>query len=543
MFSIPKTKTAFGLILALLCTDTVCGADWPQWGGGDGRTMVSTETGLPDTFTPRKLSSDDSPIEPATDDNLKWTARLGSAAYGNPTVAGGKVYVGTDTLTLRDDPRRGRHHKGLVKCFDEATGELLWQLIVPNREHGLPDEVHYGLQNLGVCSSPTVDGDRVYVVSSAGDILCLDSNGLADGNGGPFQDEAQYIAGHGNPAVELNDRDADILWRFDPIDQLDVCPHDAVSCSMLIHGDILYTGTSNGVGGPKGSNWIAMHSFVVRPEAPAFIALDKRTGKLVATEAAGISRRIFHAQWSSPSLGKVGDKTLIFLGGGDGWCYAFKAIEKAQEHPVPLNLVWSYDCVPPEYRNRDDKPIPYYDGDKRHKDSPNKNDGTYVGPSQVIATPAFDNGRVYVAIGQDPAHGRGRGMLHCIDATLEGDITETGRIWAYDGIERTMATTAVADGKVYIPDLAGMLYCLDADSGECRWTYDTKAETWGGVLVADDKLFLVNKKYFFSFPAEGEPQPLSKILLGSPAYSTPVAANGVLYIASRGYLWAVQQEQ
>ena len=36
---------------------------------------------------------------------------------------------------------------------------------------------------------------------------------------------------------------------------------------------------------------------------------------------------------------------------------------------------------------RDGQPIPYYDGDKRHRDSPNKNDGTYIGPSQVIATP------------------------------------------------------------------------------------------------------------------------------------------------------------
>ncbi len=542
MFFHRHMKLALGLVLFGLCTGSLCAADWPQWGGRDCRTMVSEETGLPSTFTPRRVSSGNSLMDDDTEDNVKWTARLGSAAYGNPTIAGGRVYVGTDALTLRDDPRRQRYHKGLVKCFDETTGALLWQLIVPNRTHGLPDEVHFGLQNLGVCSSPTVDGDRVYVVSSAGDIVCLDAAGLANGNDGPFTDEAQYIAGHGNAPVELEELDADILWRFDPIDRLDVCPHDAVSCSILIHGDILYVGTSNGVGGPKGGNWIEMHSFVVRPEAPALIALDKHTGRLVATENAGISRRIFHAQWSSPSLGQVGDKTLIFIGGGDGWCYAFEALDETPEEPVPLKLVWSYDCNPPEYRYRDGQAIPYYDGDKRHKDSPNKSDGTYVGPSQVIATPVFDRGRVYVAIGQDPAHGRGRGMLHCIDATLEGDITETGRIWTFDGIERTMATAAVANGRVYIPDLSGTLYCLDAETGRCDWTYDTAAETWGGVLVADDKLFLVNKKYFHAFTAEDEPQLLNKILLGSPAYSTPVAANGVLYLASRGYLWAVQQE-
>jgi outer membrane protein assembly factor BamB len=209
---------------------------------------------------------------------------------------------------------------------------------------------------------------------------------------------------------------------------------------------------------------------------------------------------------------------------------------------MPLKLVWSYDCNPPEYRYRDGKPIPFYDGDKRHRDSPNKNDGNYLGPSQVIATPAYADGRVYVAIGQDPAHGRGRGMLHCIDATREGEITDTGRIWTFDRIERTMATVAIADGCAYVPDLAGTLYCLDSDTGVCHWTYDTQAETWGGVLVADEKLFLVNKKYFFAFGAGKALKPMNQILLGSPAYSTPVAANGVLYIASRGYLWAVQQQ-
>ena len=530
-------------VTAALWAADLFAADWPQWGGRDCRSMVSAETGLPDSFTPRKGPVGEGDGNPATVDNVKWTARLGSAAYGNPTIAGGKVFVGTNAVTLRGDPRHGRQHMGLMKCFDETTGALVWQLIVPERTHGLPDEKHFGLQHLGVCSSPTVEGDRVYVVSSAGEVLCLDIDGLADGNDGPFLDEGQYIAGHGKPPVELTDQDADILWRFDPIDELDVCPHDAASCSVLLHGDVLYVGTSNGVGGPKGSNWIAMHSFVVRPEAPALIALDKHTGRLVARENAGISRRLFHAQWSSPSLGKVGEKTLVFFGGGDGVCYAFEAVTRVAEEPVPLKLVWSYDCNPPEYRYRDGKPIPFYDGDKRHAKSPNKNDGKYVGPSQLIATPAFDNGRVYVAIGQDPAHGRGRGMLHCIDATLEGDITQTGCLWKYENIERTMATAAVAEGLVYVPDTAGMLRCLDAETGACRWTYDTEAETWGGVLVADGKLFLVNKKYFFAFAAGSELRLLNRISLGSPAYSTPVAANGVLYVASRSYLWAVCKTQ
>jgi outer membrane protein assembly factor BamB len=181
-------------------------------------------------------------------------------------------------------------------------------------------------------------------------------------------------------------------------------------------------------------------------------------------------------------------------------------------------------------------------GDKRKKDSPNKNDGLYVGPSDIIATPVFYHNRVYVALGQDPAHGRGRGMFHCIDATQTGDITQSGRIWTYDGMDRSISTAAIADGLLYIPDIAGRLHCLDAETGQCYWVYDAKAETWGGPLAADGKLYFGNQKQFLIMAQGKEPRLLSAIHLGSAVFSTPIAANGVLYVASQRYLWAVQQQ-
>ena len=249
---------------------------------------------------------------------------------------------------------------------------------------------------------------------------------------------------------------------------------------------------------------------------------------------------MFHAQWSSPSLGKVGKKALVCVGGSDGFCYAFEALNKVPAKPATLKTAWKYDCNPPNYRFRDGQPVRYMAGDKRKKDSPNKNDGTYVGPSEIIATPVFYHDRVYVAIGEDPAHGRGKGMLHCIDATKTGDITQSGRIWTYDGMDRTIATAAVADGLVYIPDIAGRLHCLDAETGKCYWVYETKTETWGGPLVADGKLYFGNQKEFFVMATGKEARVLSRVRLGSPVYSTPIAANGVVYAASQNYLWAAQ---
>ena len=515
-----------GLALAGAAAAAATAADWPQWGRTDGRNMVSPEKNLPATFTPDKAAA-------GKGGSVKWVQRLGHAAYGNPTVSGGRVYVGTDDSTLTGDKRLKRTRGGMVHCFDEVTGKRLWRLVIPRRTD-LPKRAHYGLQHLGTCSSPTVDGERVYVATGAGEVLCLDVRGQANGNDGPYKDEGRYIVGAGNQPVKPAPDDADILWRFDLMDQAGVVPHDVASCSVLICGDYLYTSTSNGVDGP--------HKKVLAPKAPAFVVLDKRTGRYVAHEAEGISQRLWHAQWCSPSLGRVGGKTLIFLGGGDGVLYAFEALTAATagaDQPAALKTAWRYDCNPPNYRYRDGKEIPYYEGDKRKGWSTNKNDGKWLGPSQIIGTPVFHKNRVYVAIGQDPMHGRGRGLLHCVDATKTGDVTKTARVWTYDGLDRSMATASIAEGLLYVSDVAGAVHCLDVQSGKPHWVHRTNTETWGGALLADGKAYVGTKRHLYVFAQGTEAKVLGKIRLGSPIYSTPIAANGVLYVASQRELWAV----
>jgi len=526
----PCSNLATALLLAGLLGLPVFAGDWPQWGRTGQRNMVSFERGFPADFVPGRKKPNAGGIDMATTKNVLWAVRLGTQTYGNPTVAGKRLFVGTDDEPLSRSKRLKRTRGGMVQCFDARTGELLWRFVVPRRKD-LPEGAHFTHQWLGICSSPTVEGDRLYVVTSAAEVVCLDVHGLADGNDGPFTNEAQYAAPCSRRHFELGPKDADIIWIFDLIDQAGVCPHDAASNSILIHGDFLYLGTSNGVDEP--------HAKVVHPDAPALVVLEKHTGKLVAVDGEGISARLYHAQWSSPSKGTVNGRTLIFFGGGDGVCYAFPALEAMPAHtPIRLRAVWRYDCNPPSYKYRNGKLIPYYDGDKRKKRG-NKNDGKYIGPSQIIATPVFYKSRVYAAIGQDPAHGRGKGLLHCIDATGKGDITQSGCVWRYDGLDRSISTVAVAGGLLYIPDIAGRLHCLDAESGKVHWVYETRAETWGSPLVADGKVYLGTKKHFWVFQAGTKPRVLAKIRLGSPVFSTAITANGVLYVASQTYLWAV----
>jgi outer membrane protein assembly factor BamB len=490
--------------------------DWPQWGGTDSKNMVSEEKGLPDRFVPGERDVLAGRVRMETTKNVKWAVKYCQAIYSTPVVAGGRIFVGGQQPGL-----------GLLMCLDEKTGKLLWQWQGPARKvptyiDGFLIGIGPNPEVLGVCSSPIVDGDRVYFVTHSFKVVCLDVNGPPPGSE-PGQ--------------------ARVVWEFDMWDKLGVFPCDAVNGSPVIDGDLLYVQTSNGVDRNMGPAK-EIHRPVPAPNAPNLIVLEKKTGRLVATDDTPIARRLLHGQWSSVSLGVVGGRKLVFFGGGDGLCYAFETLASVPENPVKLKTVWSYDCIPPEYKSFGglDYVSHYCLGDKRTKETLNRNDGTFVGESEIIGTPVFYRNRIYVAIGRDPEHGRGRGALHCIDATGKGDITRTGRIWIYQGLDRTLSTVSVADGLVYVCDVGGRLHCVDAETGQCCWVHETGSAVWGSTLVADGKVYMPTPKGLFVLAAGREKKVLSQVNVGGTIYASPVVANGALYIASRaGWIWAAAQ--
>ena len=486
----------------VLLTAPAFGGDWPQWGHDNSRNMVAPDKGLPETFDPGKAKEGAEELELATTKNVKWVAKVGDQSYGNPTVSGGKIFLGTNNHSLRNPARTGDF--GVLLCLDEATGKFLWQLTVPKLAAGKESDY----EDTGLCCSPTVEADRVYIVTNRCEVLCLTTEGLAKKNEGPFTDEAKYVGG------EVGPTDADIVWRYDMRDELGVFPHNMTSSSVLILGDRLYVTTSNGV------DWTGKHA--PAPKAPALICLDKQTGKLLGEEKSGICSRMFKSNWSSPAAGKVGDKEMVIFAGGDGLCYGFD--------PVPvdgvLKEIWRCDCNPPSRRRNGEKVLKY---------------GTEKGPSEIIATPVLLNHRVYISTGQDPESGNGMGAMTCIDATKTGDITATGKIWTYDAINRSISTASVSDGLVYIMDFAGIIHCLDAETGAPYWTHETEGAAWGSTLVADGRVYAGNEPGFLTILATGkEKKVIGAIAVDGAILSTPVVANGVMYFVSAKYLYALQ---
>jgi len=514
-------NSLFAAALALAFASTAIAQDWPQWGGNDpGRNMYSPAKGLPDRFEPGKLKRGTEEVDLATTKNVKWVSKLGSQSYGNVTIANGRVYIGTNNDSPRDKAHQG--DRSILMCLDEKTGGLLWQLVVPKLKSGKVND----WESLGLLASPTIEGNRVYVVTSRCEVLCLDVEGMTNGNDG-YKDEGKYMVldvvgkdGKAVPAVTPGPKDADIIWRYDMMDELGVFPHNASNSSVLIVGDTLYVCTSNG------QDWT--HSNIPSPNSPSFVALNKKTGKLEGEDDAEISKRIYHGQWSSPSTGKVNGKSLVFFGGGDGWCYAFDSVPKKEGDSAFLKTVWKFDCNPPEYKkDKEGKTIKYPAAE---------------GPSEVNGTPVFYKNRVYIATGQDPEHGEGIGRLVCLDATKTGDVTKTALKWEYRGIKRSISTVSIdpATGLLFIGDFSGFVHCLDAETGKLYWVHDMKAHMWSSTLVADGKVYVGDEDGdFVVLAATKEKKVLSETNLGAPVYSTPVVANGVIYIASNTHLFAL----
>ncbi|MYB96670.1 PQQ-binding-like beta-propeller repeat protein [Candidatus Poribacteria bacterium] len=480
-----KSRFIYIIKLAVLFAFTASIAsaaeEFALWGGTLSRNMVSDEKNMPASW------------DLETGENIKWTAELGSQSYAGPLVIGGKVFVGTNNKALYDPKLTG--DRGNLMAFRESDGKFLWQSTHTKLTSGRVND--WPLQ--GICSTPYIEGDRLYYISNRCEVVCIDTEGFLDDgeNDGPFTEE-----------TETSETDADIIWIYDMMDELDVFPHNLATCSPLVVGDLLFLETSNGV--DEG------HIHIPSPDAPSFIALNKNTGELV-WEDASPGENILHGQWSNPAYGVIKGVPQVIIPGGDGWVYAFE--------PETGNIIWKFDCNP--------------------KDSVWELGGRGT-RNNIISTPVVYDDKVFIAVGQDPEHGEGVGHLWCIDASQTGDVTETAGIWHFgdEQFNRTMSTVAIADGLLYISDLSGFLYCLDVNTGDLFWKHDTFAAIWGSAYVVDGKVYLGDEDGDVVILKAGKTEEvLFETNMGSAVYTTPVAKDGVLYIVTRNTLVAIEEKK
>ncbi|WLD14796.1 PQQ-binding-like beta-propeller repeat protein [Planctellipticum variicoloris] len=508
--------------------------DWPQWGGSYHRNNTPEGENIPSEWN----------LE--TGENVLWAVPLGSQTYGNPVVANGKVYVGTNNSYGYLKRYPSKVDLGCLLCFDEKTGKFLWQASSPKLPTG---RVHDWPQQ-GICSTVYCEGDKVWYVTSRGEVMCLDVEGFHDGeNDGPFKAEPNE-----------NKDEADVIWRLDMMGVLGVSQHNMCSCSLTCVGDLCFVNTSNGVD--------ESHIQLPAPNAPSFLCLDKNTGKVLWQDnSPGLN--ILHGQWSSPLYFETKGQAQVVFGAGDGWIYSFDPKGDGNGNPY---LLWKFDANP--------KDSLYLLGGRATR-------------NHIIGTPIFYDGHVYAAVGEDPEHGEGVGHLYCIDPNRRGDVGpelafdkdgkelaprrlqdidvkkgETAKpnpnsavVWHYSAIDtnkngkmdfeetmhRTIGSAAIKDDLLFIVDFSGLVHCLDAKKvvdGKpvVYWTHDMFAASWGSPLIVDGKVYCGDEDGDITiFELSKDLNIIAEINMVNSIYSTPVVANDTLFISNKSTLFAIKQ--
>jgi outer membrane protein assembly factor BamB len=138
-----------GVVTIGLLVSAACAEDWPQWRGPQ-RTGSSQETGLLKEW-------------PKGGPKLLWERKEIGGGYSTPAIVGDRIYL-----------LANREGKESVVALSVKDGSQSWATEIgkvgPNN----------GPQYPGTRSTPTLDGDRIYVLGSDGDLACLEkSNGKA----------------------------------------------------------------------------------------------------------------------------------------------------------------------------------------------------------------------------------------------------------------------------------------------------------------------------------------------------------------------------
>ncbi len=545
-------------VRAAIADLTVGPKDCPQWQGSPLRNNVVQADRIPLTWDVK------------TGKNIRWSMKLGSESYGNPIVANGKVFVGTNNGAAWLPRYPDTVDLGVLLCFDEVTGEFLWQhsseKLPTGRVHDWPDQ--------GICSAPLVDDNRLWFVTSRGEVVCLDTEGFHDGeDDGTVKDELVRIVdieaadptygetitqldsgvlsdalksvlqGRGEDAgsdVRVEVVEAGKTWKLtgsfnaatrtlvakvagprltvfktllpadrndaDVIWKVDMMKQLGVSQHNMCSCSPTSAGDLLFVNTSNGVD--EGHVNLPAENAPSFLCLKRSTGEVVWTDNSP-GANVLHGQWSSPTYAVIDGVAQVIFGAGDGWLYGFAA----EGENGKSKLLWKFDC------------------------NPKKSLYKLLGASRnhIIGTPVIYDGLVYVAVGEDPEHGEGQGHLWCVDPKGRGDISPTLVFNATDletpiAHKRLMACDEKeGDSERANPNMQAVWHYQGNDLDDFE---QTMHRTCGSVAIKNDLLFIADfSGVFHCVNAKTGKALWTHDMLASP-WASPLIVNDRVYITN-----------
>lgn len=487
----------------------------PQFSEANAETAASTQEGAeqeskadPRADRNNVFRVDETPLtwNMETGKNVRWSSRLGSVTFSSPVVAEGRVFIGTNNEGEYVKRLEKTKDLGCLLAFDAETGQFLWQYSAEKMDTGRVND----WPKFGITASPYADSGRVWIVNNRSEVVCLDAEGFHDNdNDGSIQNEV------------VADDEADVIWSVSLIEKIGSFPHNHSDCTITSDGKLLFIVVPNGVD--------ATHRKLPGRNAPAFVALERDTGKLVWTSTT--SEGIMHGQWSSAALATVNGRTQVICPGGDGWLYGLNAEDGA--------TIWKFHCNP--------RDATWKLGGRGRRNN-------------LIGMPLVYDGLVYIATGQEWEHGDGPGDLWCIAPSGKGVSPQivnnpNGKVvWHFNGLRqndagqqahesifhRSMSTPVAKDGLLIVADYKGLVHCFDAKTGKRHWVHDLLGRCWSSPVIVNDHVYVADEDGEVAILGLSEQKELvAEITMDNSIYSTPTVANNVLFVASRKTLIAV----
>ncbi len=420
-------------------------------------------------------------------------------------------------------PEQNGHsrEKNLPGTFDpakKAAGNVLWQ------------------QPFGGRSAPLIMGGRVYIIQGTGtgineseQVVCFEEatgKKLWDYRVNIYHTDIvsarlgwttltadpanQYIYAHTTAGALLClDKDGKLIWARQLTEEFGrVTGYGGRIVSPIFDSGLVIIGMVNGSWGDqaRGLN--------------RFAAFDGKTGQLVWWATLSPDT-LFGTYYSSPVIAVINGQRILITGGADGGLHALKV--RTGE------MVWTMQ----------------------------------FGKGVINGSPIVSGNLVYCNHGEENPEGAPIGRVICLDGSQIDPATKKPKV-VWDTFRRKykangnkelanrfgLASAALADGLLYVPDDTGELFCFNAKDGEMLWKYRYATEVRGAPLVADGKLYIFDVKgRLLIMTLKGNERPDEDDTfeyrfrgpggLLNETTGTPIAVNGHLYFATRTDLFCL----
>jgi len=552
---------------------------WSQWGGTSYRNNVPLGKNIPTSWAIGSFKKGVWDSEGS--ENIKWVARVGSQTYGNPVVAGGRVFVGTNNGAGHLARYPYRVDLGCLICFSEEDGSFLWQHSSEKLSSG---RVHdWPLQ--GICCAPLVEGNRVWFVSSRGEVICLDAEGYYDGeDDGPVKQERAKLFSIRRdedpatdkvaPAVAALNGSGPNEYLFEMFKKAGIEFEDdfPIGIGVLVDNkgwtisgkvDGLIREFELGLAGPRLNafkiitpadtneadtiwKYNMMKELTVSQHNMCSCSVTALGDILFVNTSNGLDES--HINLPSPNA-----PTFIAMDKNTGEVYwtdksPGSNILHGQWSSPAVGILggiaqvvfaggdgWVYSFKAD--KGNDGSPELLWKFDANPKESMWVLGGGRGTRNNIIATPVIYKDRVYVAVGQDPEHGEGVGHLWCLDPTKRGDVSSqlAVKVGTTDVIEHHRLQAVVAEqGEAAIDNKNSAViwhYSAVDQDGDGEISFEEQMHrSCGTVAIKDDILYISDFSGLFHClnAMTGEVHWTYDML--AAAWGSPLIVDGHVYI-------------